>query len=113
MFGHDRARSRWARSDRFSLSMAGAQAETAYRDAVVASRAEAGRSSYDAARDEWAHAFSLEPDDGVYLGELRGRPSTLSDVVDALDLCGKSRQEALEALARLVDAGLVVVAERA
>lgn len=112
MFQNDRARSRWARTDRFALSETGKEAEAAYREAVVASRDEAGRSSYDAARAEWARSFSLQPDDGVYLGELRGGAVKMSDIVDELESCGKSRQDALDAFHRLVDAGLVVVEQR-
>lgn len=112
MFEHDQARSRFGRTDRFSLSQTGVEAEAAYRAAVVASRDEAGRSSYDAARAEWARQLGIEPDDGVYLGELRGEPRKLSDVVEALDTCGKSREDATAALHRLVEAGLVVVSHR-
>ncbi len=109
MFNQDVARSRWARTDRFALSAEGEGAEVAYRQAIVASREEAGRSSYDAARAEWARTLSLQPDDGVYLGELRGGPSKLSEVIEALDTCGKTKKEALEAFGRLVDGGLVLV----
>lgn len=105
----DRERSKWARTDRFALGPAGVDAEAAYRASVVASRHEAGRASYDAARAEWARQFSLEPDDGVYLGELRDGPAKVSDIVEALESCGKTRDEALGALNRLVEAGFVVV----
>ena len=108
MFQHDRTRSRWARTDRFALSSAGEEAEAAYRQGVVASRDEAGRSSYDAARAEWARVYSLEPDDGVYLAELRDNPRKMGDLVEALEACGKNRDDAIRALHRLVDAGLVV-----
>lgn len=105
----DRKRSKWARTARFAMGPTGIDAEAAYRASVVASRHEAGRASYDAARAEWARTYSLEPDDGVYLGQLHDGPATVSDIVEALEACGKTRDDALAALGRLVDAGLVVV----
>lgn len=112
MFEHNPSRSRWARTDRLALSGSGIEAETSYREVILASRVEAGRRSYDAARAGWANGLSLEPDDGVVLGELRSGPSKLSDVVVELAVCGKTRDEVVEAFHRLVDAGLVVVEPR-
>lgn len=112
MLTRETPRNRWARTDRFTLSIEGEEAEAAYRAAIVASREQPGRSAFDAARAEWARTFSLEPDDGVYLGELRGGPTKLTDLIEALDVCGKTRKDALEALGRLVDGGLVEVQQR-
>ena len=47
-------RTKWSRSQRFRLTPAGREAGRAYRQDIVASRVEAGRKSFDAARAEWA-----------------------------------------------------------
>lgn len=107
----DDERRLWSRSDKLSLSPEGRDAEEAYRAAIVASREASGRASFDAARAEWAEARSLQPDDGVYLGELVSGPLGFSAVVTALDTCGKSRQDATKAFNRLIKAGHVVVGD--
>jgi hypothetical protein len=53
------------RSQRFRLSPAGREARLNYRQVIVASRAEAGRKSFDVARTEWAARLGLEPTDGT------------------------------------------------
>lgn len=98
---------RWPRSQRFALSPKGVDAERAYREAVVASRAQEGRGSFEATCASWAEAFHLKADDGAYLGELRDAGQTLNELVKALEACGKSRSDVLQALERLEDAGLL------
>ncbi len=110
MFSDPPQKRRWPRSQRFTLSAAGREAESAYRTTIVASRAEEGRGSFDTARAEWAKALGIEPDDGVYLCEISAGPVRLENVVEALDSCGKTRQDAVAALGRLFDAGLVATA---
>lgn len=99
---------RWRRAQLFSLSELGIGAESAYRSTIVAARATEGRASFDAARTAWAQAFRVEPDDGLYLAELHQAPTTLERLVDALETCGKTRKDALVALERLFDAGLIL-----
>src|SRR5688500_18285221 len=104
----DRApKSRWPRSQRFALSAKGVEAEAAYRASVAAVTGVGGRAGFDAARAAWASGLSVQPDDGAYLGELRPGAQSLNQVVEALETCGKTRADALFALGRLVDAGLV------
>jgi hypothetical protein len=55
--------------------------------------------------------MELRPDDGVYLVELRAGSATLIEIVEGLNGCGLNRADALAALGRLVDAGLVTPAE--
>lgn len=98
---------RWPRMQKFALSPRGLQAEAAYRDAIVASRSREGRESFDGARTAWAAQFALQPDDGLYLAEVRDRPVNLQQVVAALETCGKRRVDAVAAIERLVDAGFV------
>ena len=101
-------RRRWPRSQRFTLTEKGNEAEASYRSTIVASRTQEGRASFDAARTAWAGAFALEPDDGLYLGEIRRGPLTLEQIVSALETCDKTRKDALAALERLFDAGLIL-----
>ena len=46
-------------------------------------------------------------DDGLYLGEVGGGPVGLEQIVESLQSCGKTRKDALTALERLLDAGLI------
>jgi hypothetical protein len=99
---------RWRRAQCFSLSELGTGAEAAYRATIIAARTTQGRASFDAARAQWAQSFRVEPDDGLYLAELHQSPTTLERMVDALETCGKTRKDALVALERLFDAGLIL-----
>ena len=94
--------SRWARSQRFRLTPAGRDAGRSYREDIVASRVEAGRKSFDAARDAWAARFSLESTDGLYLVELLEASRTIPEIADSLDGCGPQRAEVRAAFERLV-----------
>ena len=107
MFGQPSAKRRWPRSQRFSLSSVGVHAEATYRSTIVEARAREGRAAYDAARMAWADALRAEPDDGLYLGEIRQAALNLQQIVEALEPCGKTRTDALAALERLEDLGLV------
>ena len=102
-------RSPWTRSDELRLTAAGVDAEAAYRSTIVAARESAGRASFDAAREQWAAERSLEPEDGVYLGELSAGPLGFSAVVAALETSGKTRADAKSALARLIRDGYVEI----
>jgi hypothetical protein len=104
-------RRRWPRTQRFVLSELGAGAEASYRSQVVASRSEGGRASFDAARSAWAAPLGVHPGDGAYLGVVRGGPISLHEICSALEDSGESRKEAMEALERLFDAGLVVATD--
>jgi hypothetical protein len=107
MFGQPSVKRRWPRSQRFSLSSLGVEAETAYRSAIVEARNREGRAAFDEARTGWAQALRVEPDDGLYLGEIRQAALNLQQIVDALETCGKTRTDALSALERLEDLGLI------
>jgi hypothetical protein len=105
------ARPRFRTRDRFALAPEGRKAEAAYRALIVAARKDPARGAFDAARAAWADALALAPDDGVYLGELRGRDASLVEIAQALLPCGLKRVDATAALERLVDAGLVTALE--
>jgi hypothetical protein len=94
------------------LSERGNAAEDSYRSTIVASRAQEGRASFEAARSAWAGSFGVQPDDGLYLGEVRGAGKTLDEIAEALENCGKTRKDATAALERLFDAGLVATVLR-
>jgi hypothetical protein len=74
---------------------------------IVASRAEAGRGSFDAARAEWAAQLALEPSDGIYLGELLDAPRTIPELAELLDGCGPQRAEVRDVVERLVNVRMV------
>jgi hypothetical protein len=98
---------RWPRAQRFALSNNGSQAEEAYQSTILASRAQEGRAAFEAAREGWAAGLGLQPDDGAYLCELRIGPATMEQLVRALEPAGKTRADAVAALTRLVDGGLL------
>lgn len=104
---------RWRGSDWFALSESGQRRQSEYQERIVEARGEGGRHSYDTARLAWARDVGVEPEDGVYLSELNDGSVKLSTLVDALESCGKSKRDALAALGRLVDAGLVQVVDPA
>lgn len=101
-------KARWPRSQKFTLSPKGREVELAYRETIVAARSDTtGRDSFDAARARWAQQNGLQPDDGLYLGEVASAPVSLPRLVEALETCGKSKPDAVAAIGRLVDAGFV------
>jgi hypothetical protein len=102
---------RFRTRDRFTLAPAGRLAEASYRSHIMAARAEPGQRSFEDARSTWAASIDLRPDDGVYLGELRSGTASLAQITEALLDCGLDRADALGALGRLVDAGLVTAEE--
>jgi len=77
------------------------------REVIVASRAEAGRKSFDLARTEWAARLKLEPTDGLYLGELLEAPRTIPEIAASLDGCGPQRSEVRPAVKRLVQVRMI------
>src|SRR5919204_1341940 len=100
---------RWPRGQKFVLSVAGVDAEAAYRDAITAARAQ-GRTALEGAQRTWAEPLRIEPSDGVVLGELRGGKKSIADVARALEDCGVTQPEVKSAVDRLTDAGLVAPA---
>jgi hypothetical protein len=101
-------RARFGRRQRFTLAARGRAAEASYRATIAESRTRPGRHSFDAARAAWATSLELHPDDGVYLGAIESSAgASLTELVDALLDCGFHQADALGALGRLVDAGLV------
>ena len=95
-------RTKWGRSQRFRLTPAGREAGRTYRQDIVASRVEAGRKSFDAARAGWAARLALDPTDGLYLGELLEAPRTIPEIAAALDGCGPQPSDVRAAIERLV-----------
>lgn len=103
-------RLRWPRSQRFVLSPRGVEAETQYREMIIAARDGTGRSAFDEARKTWAGNYKLDVDDGLYLAELKAGQANLPKLIAALESCGKTRPDAIAALERLVDAGFIATA---
>jgi hypothetical protein len=107
MFAATPEKRRWSRSQQFTLSAKGIDAEAGYRSDIALARTEGGRASFDAARTRWAGALGLQPEDGVCLVELRAGALSLGKLVEALDDYGQTRTGVVDALGRLSDAGLV------
>jgi hypothetical protein len=105
-------RRRWPRSQRFVLSEKGITAEAEYRSVIVTSRDEQIRSrdAFDVARATWARTYSVQADDGLYLCEVKAGPRSMEQLVEALESCDKTKQDAIEAIGRTFDAGLVTTA---
>lgn len=101
------ARTRWKRSQKFGLSALGREIEAEYVERIVASRVVSGRGSFDEARANWAKSHGLEPDDGLYLSEMRAGPVSLAQLTAALESCDKPKSETLAALQRLSRLGFV------
>jgi len=100
-------RPNWSRSQRFRLSAAGRDAGNNYLEVIVAARGAAARKSFDAARAEWAARLGLEPNDGLYLGELLEAPKTIAEIASALDGCGPTPGEVRKGVERLVRLGIM------
>ena len=101
-----RAGKRWPRGQKFVMSISGVAAESAYREAVQAARAQ-GRGALDAAQQAWAVPLRVQPSDGVVLGELRSGRKSIADLARGLEECGTSLAEVKSAVDRLTDARLV------
>lgn len=97
---------RWPRGQKFTLSPAGADAEEAYRSAVIAARA-SGRAALESALSAWAAPRRVAPTDGVILAELSGKRVGLSELCVALESAGIVAEEVRAGIARLVEAGIV------
>lgn len=97
---------RWPRGQKFTLSLAGREAQEAHRTTVLSARGQS-RLALDAALGAWAGPRQVQPGDGVLLAELLERPRGLPDLTRALEDAGTSGAEVRAAIARLVTAGLV------
>ena len=102
---------KWGRALRFRLTAAGREAGRVYRQEIVASRAEAGRKSFDAAASGWAARLSLQPADGVVLGELLDAPRTLAEITASLDGCGPEKTAVRATIERLLDLRMMEMVE--
>jgi hypothetical protein len=99
-------RRRFARGQKFTLSAAGTEAETAYRGAVLAARS-SGRAALEAALLAWAEPRRVAPGDGVILAELSGKRAGFGQLCEALETSGLAPDEIRAGVGRLLDAGIV------
>lgn len=97
---------RWPRGQRFSLTLQGTEAETAYRASVQDARA-LGRAALETAERRWAESLGLQPSDGVVLSELRPGRRSFADLGRDLEGCGTSAADIRACVDRLVEKGLV------
>jgi len=106
MFSDKPEPKRWPRGQKFTLSASGAEAENAYRAAVLGARA-SGRPALDSALAAWAQPRGLAPGDGVLLSELSGKRVGVATLCEALEQTGIVPDEVRAGIGRLVDAGIV------
>jgi len=97
---------RWPRGQRFQLTPAGADAESAHGTAVREARAQ-GRAALEQAQRRWAEPLGVEPGDGVVLSQLRPGKRSLADLAEALADCGATKADVKASVDRLVDRALV------
>lgn len=98
---------RWPRSELFRLSERGQQAAQAYLDAIVASREEGGRRSFDDARLAWAVERDVKPEEGLTLREFVDGPLSLIECTARLQGCGPDKKSLQASLLRLIERDLV------
>ena len=102
-----RPRLRWARAQRFRLSVQGVEAQRALTDALGTAQGQ-GRAAFDAARSEWAKTHLVQPDDSVVLAELKASDAArLDDVMALLDNTGNSREQVKQSIEQLYAADLI------
>lgn len=106
LLGPPSASKRWPRGQRFTLSASGAEAEEAYRAAVLGARA-SGRAALDSALAAWAAPRGIAPGDGVLLSELSGKCVGVAALCEALEQAGIVPDEIRAGIGRLVAAGIV------
>jgi hypothetical protein len=104
-FGKTPEGPRWPRGQKFTLSPAGLAAEEAYHAAVAGARG-GGRTALEAALSAWATPHGIAAGDGMFLGELKGKPRGLADFGRALESAGVAAGDVRAAIDRLVKAGL-------
>lgn len=96
---------RWARGQKFTLTVTGQAALTAYHDGIKISQQE-GRVAFEAFRTQWSQAQKVEADDGLVLSELE-KPRKLEELLESLADTGASREGVKKMVERLFGAGLV------
>lgn len=93
---------RWPRGQRFQLTPAGLEAESAHAEAVRDARAQ-GRTALETAQQRWAGPRGLLPGDGIVLTQLKPGKRSLADLAEALADCGSSKADVKVAVDRLVE----------
>ncbi|MBI3185674.1 MAG: hypothetical protein HYZ28_26340 [Myxococcales bacterium] len=97
---------RWPRGQKFRLSTSGLEAVAQYQEALRACREVGGRAAFDQATGAWAASVGVQPGDGAYLEELRVSDRSMVELVELLEDCGATTDEAKAALLRLLSAKL-------
>jgi hypothetical protein len=99
---------KWTPTQCFAISPRGREAEAAYRYAVEKKKAFDARGGSESGRAAWARTFGIEPDDGAFLKTVLSKPLNFDGMLGAV-AGGKSRQDVLAAVGRLIQAGLIQV----
>jgi hypothetical protein len=101
-----RPRLKWARSQRFRLTVKGEEANQSWKERLAAAQNH-GKGAFDTAQGDWAKAFGISPDDATYVAELAPTSLRVEDIEKAFTDLGISRQSVKDSLLRLYEAGLV------
>ncbi len=101
-----RPRLKWARSQRFRLTVRGEEAHATWKSKLSTVQSQ-GKTAFDAAQAEWASSFKISPDDTSLVAELAPAALRVEDLEKAFTDLGVSRQSVKDSLSRLYDAGLV------
>jgi hypothetical protein len=101
-----RPRLKWARSQRFRLTIKGEEAHGEWKNRVGSVQGQ-GKSVFETALGEWSKHFGIAPDDAPYVSELAQTSLRVEDIEKAFADMGTSRQGIKDSLSRLYDAGLV------
>ncbi|MDX2014209.1 MAG: hypothetical protein SFW67_28680 [Myxococcaceae bacterium] len=101
-----RPRLKWARSQRFRLTVKGEEGLRAWKSRLAEVQGQ-GKGAFDTAQAEWAKGLGITPDDTPTITELAATPLRVEDVEKSFADLGLSRQAVKDSLSRLYDAGLV------
>lgn len=101
-----RPRLKWARSQRFRLTVRGEEGLKAWKLRLAEVQGQ-GKGAFDAAQTQWAQGLGISPDDTPTISELAAAPLRVEDVERSFADLGLSRQAVKDSLSRLYDAGLV------
>lgn len=97
---------RWPRSQKFQLTALGTEAEQGYQAAIRESQERGGRAAFEEATAAWAKGLGVQPNDGVFLVELKSGPKGFNALLEGLEGTGAIKSELRSAMDRLIAAKL-------
>jgi hypothetical protein len=98
---------RFGRSQKFRLSLKGAEAVREYEAVIAQARTGNGRAEFDAATQAWGAPRGLVADDANFLVEFGLGGHTLKETAEALADCGTTPKQVKDATERLLGLGML------